>query len=301
MDANHGGEAHSIDAQEPSFPIPKCPDKSRRDEWNEDGVLSLLEVYESKWALRNRAKLRGSDWEDIAHQVSVSYSGTKAFKTPSQCKNKIESMKKRYRSESLLAQQPNSCSLWKFYPRMDNLVKGTTNSPAQDIRNPKKLEADVEMEGQLQNSNRDNDDDDDGSQTLPVNVNASNSHNIEKKASRCTDSDVSEPAGRDYDDHAKRRKRPRNELAKTIRLLAHSILDIEHARLEMYKDLERMRVEAEIKRGEMELKRTEIIAKTQLQIVRLFSKSSIKKNKKRYSSSSRTELDDQLPGDRMDD
>uniref|UniRef100_A0A0A9GU06 Uncharacterized protein n=1 Tax=Arundo donax TaxID=35708 RepID=A0A0A9GU06_ARUDO len=42
--------------------------------------------------------------------------------------------------------------------------------------------------------------------------------------------------------------------------------------MEMYRETERMRVEAEIKKGEMELKRTEIMAKTQLQIAKLFAK-----------------------------
>ncbi|CAN6896362.1 unnamed protein product [Brassica oleracea] len=29
-------------------------------------VSSLLEAYETKWVLRNRAKLKGQDWEDVA-------------------------------------------------------------------------------------------------------------------------------------------------------------------------------------------------------------------------------------------
>lgn len=305
MDANNEVEthhSHPMNAQEPSFLIPKCPDRIRRDEWSEDGVLSLLEVYESKWASRNRAKLKGSDWEDIASQVSVMCSGTKAFKTPSQCKNKIESMKKRYRAESALAQQPNCCSLWKFYPQMESLLKGVAKSPAQEIQTVKKVEADVDIEGQVQNCNQNDDhEDDDGSQTLPVNVNVSNGDGDgnEKKVSKGVESDVSAMMGRDYDVNGKRRKRRRSEVAKSIVLLAQSILEIEQARLEVYKDSERMRIEAEIKRGEMELKRTEIITKTQLQIARLFSKRLRRKNKKSFNSSSRTEFNDQLPEDRM--
>ncbi|KAM0933807.1 putative transcription factor Trihelix family [Dioscorea sansibarensis] len=305
MDVNNGVETHHphpTNAQEPSFPIAKCPDRSRRDEWMKDGVLSLLEVYESKWASRNHAKLKGSDWEDIARQVSVMCSGTKAFKTPSQCKNKIESMKKRYRAESVLARQPNSSSLWKFYPQMESLLKGVAKSPAQDIQTVKKVEADVEMEGQVQNSDRNDDnEDDDGSQTLPVNVNVSNDDGNDKKVSKGIESDVSAMMRRDDDNDGKRRKRRRSVVAESIALLAQSIIEIEQARLEVFKDSERMRIEAEIKRAEMELKRTEIITKTQLQIARLFSKRSRRKNKKNYNSSSKSEFNDQLLDDGMDD
>ena len=62
------------------------------------------------------------------------------------------------------------------------------------------------------------------------------------------------------------------DVARSIELLASSFVKIERARMEMYRDTERMRAEAEVRKGEMELKRTEIMAKTQLQIARLFAK-----------------------------
>jgi hypothetical protein len=43
----------------------------KRDEWSESGIVRLLEAYEAKWLLRNRAKLKWSDWVDIAHEVSA--------------------------------------------------------------------------------------------------------------------------------------------------------------------------------------------------------------------------------------
>ncbi|KAM7497184.1 hypothetical protein LguiA_021598 [Lonicera macranthoides] len=76
------------------------------DEWNETAILSFLDIYESKWSLRNRAKLKGSDWEEIGRQVSARTSP--AVKNPNQCKNKIESMKKKYWLESAAAASKNS-------------------------------------------------------------------------------------------------------------------------------------------------------------------------------------------------
>lgn len=96
-------------------------DRLKRDEWSEGAVSSLLEAYEAKWVLRNRAKLKGHDWEDVAGFVSSRGNCTKSPKTQTQCKNKIESMKKRYRTESAAA----DTSSWPLYPRLDMLLRGT--------------------------------------------------------------------------------------------------------------------------------------------------------------------------------
>ncbi|CAL9167961.1 unnamed protein product, partial [Musa hybrid cultivar] len=282
-------------------PALKSPDKGKRDEWSEGGVRCLLEVYESKWVLRNRAKLKGSDWEEIAHHVSVRCSGPKALKTPTQCKNKIEAMKKRYRSESA-AHDPSSGSPWQFYTRMDALLKGTGNCAAHpkpnhdaDLPPLPKAEMEVEADGHLHDSNHD-----DGSNTVPMDININGDNNNETKMeNRGTDSHLSAPrskeaasddGARDPDSSSKRRRILGSEVAESIRLLAQSMLQVERARLEMYKDSERMRAEAEIKRGEMELKRTEIIAKTQLQIAKLFIEG-MRRSSKSSNPSSRTELD----------
>ncbi|OMO87363.1 Actin-binding FH2 [Corchorus olitorius] len=100
-------------------------DRLKRDEWSEGAVSSLLEAYENKWVLRNRAKLKGHDWEDVARYVSARANCTKSPKTQTQCKNKIESMKKRYRSESATADG----SSWPLYPRLDLLLRGSAPPP----------------------------------------------------------------------------------------------------------------------------------------------------------------------------
>ncbi|KAL6130094.1 hypothetical protein ACLB2K_068475 [Fragaria x ananassa] len=100
-------------------------DRLKRDEWSEGAVSSLLEAYEAKWVLRNRAKLKGHDWEDVARHVSSRGGCSKSPKTQTQCKNKIESMKKRYRSESATADG----SSWPLYPRLDLLLRGSGPPP----------------------------------------------------------------------------------------------------------------------------------------------------------------------------
>lgn len=102
-------------------------DRLKRDEWSEGAVSCLLEAYEAKWVLRNRAKLKGHDWEEVARYVSARANNTKSPKTQTQCKNKIESMKKRYRSESANADG----SSWLLYPRLDLLLRGNNAQQQQ--------------------------------------------------------------------------------------------------------------------------------------------------------------------------
>ncbi|KAG0463149.1 hypothetical protein HPP92_021625 [Vanilla planifolia] len=274
-------------------------DKGRRDEWSEGGVLLLLEVYESKWHLRNRAKLKGSDWEDIARQVSVRCSGTKVQKTPNQCKNKIESMKKRYRSEAAAAaDHPNTSSTWQFFPRMDCLLKGSEcltsrkaannhTSKCNVINLPVPMKAE-EVHVDVEAENSDDSNRGDGSNSSAEKDN----HHHQKDGPRI-DTDVSAPRCECLGDckNSKRKKGFGKEVAESIRLLAHSILKIEQGRMEMLKDSERLRAELEIKKGEMELKRTEIIANSQLQIAKIFMKRASGGSNGNQGSPFRTEFD----------
>lgn len=120
---NHPSSLHPIKEECVSVRKPFSGDRVKRDEWSEGAVSTLLEAYEAKWVLRNRAKLKGHDWEDVARHVSSRANCTKSPKTSTQCKNKVESMKKRYRSESATADHASSS--WPLYSRLDLLLRGT--------------------------------------------------------------------------------------------------------------------------------------------------------------------------------
>lgn len=312
-------------------PLAAAPPQ-KRDEWSESGIVRLLEAYEAKWLLRNRAKLKWSDWVDIAREVSAHCADDAAAaaagkppaggngnsaKTPNQCKNKIESMKKRYRAESAAAARAGPAAAgpsWRFFARMDGLLKGPAACPGQaqqaeltnsiDLGAPAKPEAEVDADfaAQLRDAVP-------GTFSDLMNIDANGTavsdkaekvDNSVQKEARAADSDanVSSPrskvANEDVEevdkvwDRPKKRKSTEFDIAKSIELLASSFLKIEHARMEMYRETERMRVEAEIKKGEMELKRTEIMAKTHLQIARLFAKKLKQSSGKTGGSSSVT-------------
>ncbi|KAI9400767.1 hypothetical protein POPTR_001G028400v4 [Populus trichocarpa] len=287
-------------------------DRLKRDEWSEGAVSTLLEAYESKWILRNRAKLKGHDWEDVARHVSSRANCTKSPKTQTQCKNKIESMKKRYRSESATA----DASSWPLYPRLDLLLRGNSATAAV-ISSPQHQQPAIPASSNpplillvdptlgvpqppppsmtpppppppspppqviviAQNSHGSNGVDR-GQKEDGVDTKLSN-HVSDKNAMEVTDS--STPAL--YSDKKKTRskklkmrkerrkwgKREEWEIADSIRWLAEVVVRSEQARMDTMREVEKMRIEAEAKRGEMDLKRTEIIAKTQLEIAKLFA------------------------------
>lgn len=119
--------------------LSKTPERVKRDEWSEGAVTTLLDAYESKWLLRNRAKLKGNDWEDVARHVSTRANATKSVKTQTQCKNKIESMKKRYRAEAATLNGNNSnvnASSWPLYSRLDGLLRCRTAAVVAGDANP---------------------------------------------------------------------------------------------------------------------------------------------------------------------
>ncbi|XP_022966869.1 uncharacterized protein LOC111466444 [Cucurbita maxima] len=277
-------------------------DRLKRDEWSEGAVATLLEAYESKWVLRNRAKLKGHDWEDVARHVSSRANFTKSPKTQTQCKNKIESMKKRYRSESASAVDAAAASSsWPLYHRLDLLLRGNTQPPPLATSvilvdalppppppplSPPPFTATLNclgsngVDGIIPKE--------DGVDETRVSDKEEKNKNKSNKVVLETDS--STPA-MPYSDNEKLRSKQQpkakktkkkkkkktrmsdelDEIASSIRWLAEVVTRSEQTRMETMRDMERMRAEAEAKRGEMDLKRTEIIANTQLEIAKLFA------------------------------
>ncbi|KAK4424836.1 Trihelix transcription factor ASIL2 [Sesamum alatum] len=280
----------------------------KRDEWSEGAVSSLLEAYEAKWSLRNRAKLKGQDWEDVAKCVSAREHNSKSPKTQTQCKNKIESMKKRYRSESAAGGAGDASSSWPLYPRLDLLLRGNAGLPPPatvaplmqvQVVNPPPA---VVMEtlssppqprrplvlppGSAAVKSHESGDVDrlakkDGNNSGPkLSEQESHKNHIDHtdSSTAAVHGDKEKSKGEKTVDNATKRRRDQGhagEIGESIRWLAEVVVRSEQARMETMREIERIRVEAEAKRGEMDLKRTEIIANTQLEIAKLFARGSV--------------------------
>ncbi|ONK63567.1 uncharacterized protein A4U43_C07F16590 [Asparagus officinalis] len=241
----------------------------KRDEWSEGAVTCLLEAYEAKWVLRNRAKLKGQDWEDVARQVSArAESGSsRSTKTATQCKNKVESMKKRYRNEVAAAGR-GSGSRWPLFSKLDGLVRCQSGSRALVVADDKIASCDQGAEEE-EAATAVQEEYTEGDKEQPPEMNKE----PDQKVQSCNSSKETQHIQRKREKR-KRTKEEGCEVAESIRWLTDAILRVEQMRMESMRDMEKIRAETEAKKAEMELKRTEILANTQLQIAKLFAKKS---------------------------
>ncbi|CAN8268094.1 unnamed protein product [Cochlearia groenlandica] len=261
---------HEVSDKKPSLSV---VDRLKRDEWSEGAVSSLLEAYESKWVLRNRAKLKGQDWEDVAKQVSLRaavsshVATTKSPKTQTQCKNKIESMKKRYRSESASSSPHDVSSSWPLYTRLDRLLRGNASSVKSQPQDVMPLNCSVPL--LLLKPSPEITHPPPNPPQPPANTHISYKS---KEATTEMDTESNTPASyREEATKKMKRRRYKEEIAGSIRWLGEVVMRSERAKMETMKEIEKIRAESEAKRGEIDLKRTEIMAKTQLEIAKLFT------------------------------
>nr|XP_043612099.1 uncharacterized protein LOC122583791 isoform X2 [Erigeron canadensis] len=99
-----------------------------REEWSDDAIACLLDVYLDKFLVLNRGNLRGRDWEEVAAVVSERCE--KQRKSVEQCKNKVDNLKKRYKLErhrmmmnsSGNGMNGNSTSHWPWFKKMEQIV-----------------------------------------------------------------------------------------------------------------------------------------------------------------------------------
>lgn len=99
--------------------------KKDREEWSDGAISCLLDAYTEKYLQLNRGNLRGSDWEEVAVMVSERSDGQKPAKTVDQCKNKVDSLKKRYKTEKnrgMLANNGVTLSYWPWFKKVDQIV-----------------------------------------------------------------------------------------------------------------------------------------------------------------------------------
>ncbi|KAI5079276.1 hypothetical protein GOP47_0004755 [Adiantum capillus-veneris] len=99
--------------------------KKDREEWSDGAISCLLDAYTEKYLQLNRGNLRGSDWEEVAAMVSERSDGQKPAKTVDQCKNKVDSLKKRYKTEKnrgMLANNGVTLSYWPWFKKVDQIV-----------------------------------------------------------------------------------------------------------------------------------------------------------------------------------
>ncbi|KAK6919705.1 Myb/SANT-like DNA-binding domain 4 [Dillenia turbinata] len=121
-------------------PPPSRPSHSlpvREDCWSEEATFTLVEAWGERHLLLNRGNLRQKHWQEVADAVNARHGHIKkARRTDVQCKNRIDTLKKKYKIEKARVSESNGSytSQWPFFPQLDALigssVKKSSASPA---------------------------------------------------------------------------------------------------------------------------------------------------------------------------
>ncbi|KAI3439898.1 uncharacterized protein J3R85_004322 [Psidium guajava] len=120
----------------PSPPPPPRPSATplpplREDCWTEGSTFALIEAWGDRYRALDRGNFSQQDWQDVADSVNsrpdASSSG-KPRRTGVQCKNRIDTLKKKFKLEKARVSDPSDgpgsgyLSPWPFFAGLDALI-----------------------------------------------------------------------------------------------------------------------------------------------------------------------------------
>lgn len=107
----------------------------REDCWSEEATSTLVDAWGRRYLELNRGNLRQKDWQDVADAVNALHAHSKkTHRTDVQCKNRIDTIKKKYKIEKARVVSSNGTltSSWPFFERMDTLI-GNNVKPSSNF------------------------------------------------------------------------------------------------------------------------------------------------------------------------
>ncbi|XP_057769543.1 trihelix transcription factor ENAP1-like [Salvia miltiorrhiza] len=97
----------------------------REDCWSEGATAVLIEAWGERYLELSRGNLKQKHWKDVADIVSSREDYSKTPKTDIQCKNRIDTVKKKYKVEKAKIAAGAGPSKWRFYDKLDELIGPT--------------------------------------------------------------------------------------------------------------------------------------------------------------------------------
>ncbi|KAL8108177.1 uncharacterized protein LOC141672284 [Apium graveolens] len=97
----------------------------REDCWSEEATGTLVDAWGKRYVDLNRGNLRQKDWQAVADVVNSLHGHTKKLRrTDVQCKNRIDTIKKKYKVEKARVCETNGefVSSWPFFDKLDSLI-----------------------------------------------------------------------------------------------------------------------------------------------------------------------------------
>ncbi|KAJ9190438.1 hypothetical protein P3X46_001642 [Hevea brasiliensis] len=108
---------------------PKTNGGGREDCWSEGATAVLIDAWGERYLELSRGNLKQKHWKEVADIVSSREDYKKAAKTDIQCKNRIDTVKKKYKLEKAKIASGGGPSKWPFYERLDQLIGPTAKIP----------------------------------------------------------------------------------------------------------------------------------------------------------------------------
>uniref|UniRef100_A0A0D9ZLB6 Myb/SANT-like DNA-binding domain-containing protein n=1 Tax=Oryza glumipatula TaxID=40148 RepID=A0A0D9ZLB6_9ORYZ len=108
--------------QHAASPNPGGGGGGREDAWSEGATAALIDAWGERFVALGRGSLRHPQWQEVADAVSSREGYAKAPKSDVQCKNRIDTLKKKYKIE-----RAKPASSWQFFGRLDDLLAPTFN------------------------------------------------------------------------------------------------------------------------------------------------------------------------------
>lgn len=105
----------------------------REDCWSEEATGTLIEAWGRRYVDLNRGNLRQKDWQEVADAVNARHGHSKkTHRTDVQCKNRIDTVKKKYKIEKARISSGGGggggASPWVFFDRLDALIGSSSSS-----------------------------------------------------------------------------------------------------------------------------------------------------------------------------
>ncbi|MBA0723796.1 hypothetical protein Golax_004348, partial [Gossypium laxum] len=104
----------------PSVPKPSFGGRNSLTDWTEHETFVLLDAWGDLFLQRGRKSLRSEEWQEVAEKVSEV---SKIERTDTQCRNRLDTLKKKYKKEkAMLAETGGTSSKWVYFKKMDMLM-----------------------------------------------------------------------------------------------------------------------------------------------------------------------------------
>ncbi|PUZ76171.1 hypothetical protein GQ55_1G268800 [Panicum hallii var. hallii] len=89
----------------------------REDAWSDGATSTLIDAWGERFVALGRGSLRHPQWQEVAEVVSSRDGYSKGARSDIQCKNRIDTLKKKYKVE-----KAKRASSWPYFDRLDDLL-----------------------------------------------------------------------------------------------------------------------------------------------------------------------------------